>query len=80
MTAISPMNEGSTPDETSYGRKIPGKEPRGGPLDTHSEMAVNLKPGEATQELICLNRILDLTQPGKILCKVARRFKRTTRL
>jgi hypothetical protein len=63
--------EGNAPAETSYGRKIRGKEPRDGLLDTHSEMAVNLKPGEATQELIYLNRIFDFTHPGKYIVQLS---------
>jgi hypothetical protein len=59
--------EGKSPMETSYGRKLHGKEPF---LDHHSEMLVSLNPGETVQEFVYLNNIYDLSQPGKYTVQV----------
>jgi hypothetical protein len=66
--------EGKAAMETSYGRKIHGKEPKGNLTDLHSERVELLKPGETLQEQIHLSEIYDFTHPGKYTVQVSRRI------
>ncbi|MBI2682463.1 MAG: hypothetical protein HYX26_04475 [Acidobacteriales bacterium] len=63
--------------ETSYGRKIHGKEsermPRAG-----SFVSGTLQPGKEFQQQVILNKMYDLSQPGKYVIQV-RRFDPTTK-
>jgi hypothetical protein len=65
---IATDGEGKPAVETKYGRKIHGKEPYKG--TSRSSFIRTLKPGEEVQEHLFVNRIYDLSQPGKFTIQV----------
>jgi hypothetical protein len=57
--------------ETSYGRKLHGKEPNSHFHVHHSRMWIDLKPGDTLEESVYLSDIYDFTQTGKYTVQVS---------